>query len=115
MLEGGDPAFCPACGSLLERIFTPPRIIIPQSADPENDVLGIIARSSSEQDKRAIQEKYIEQNDPESSDLVDEKPAVSMDTILSSGIVEAARSGKGAVDAWRQDWVRPELEGIADI
>lgn len=87
---------------------------MPQSNFTENDVLGIIARSTSEKDKRAVQEKYMSTNDPESEDLVDEKVPVSMETILTSGIVEAAQSGKHAVDAWRKDWVRPELEGIAD-
>lgn len=114
MSEAADLAFCPVCGSLLNRIFTTPRFIIPQADASENDILGIIARSSSESDKRAIQEKYVSQNDPESDDLVDEKVPVSMETILQSGIVEAAQSGKHAVDAWRRDWVRPETEGIAD-
>ncbi len=109
-----DLAFCPVCGRLLERIFTVPQVVIPQSSSAENDILGIIARSSSESDKRAIQEKYINQNDPESDNLVDEKPVVSMEEILSSGIVQAAQTGRHAVDKWRKDWVRPELEGIAD-
>jgi len=114
MSEGGEPAFCPVCGNMLERIFTVPQVLVPQSDASENDVLGIIARSSSEKDKLAIQEKYAAQNDPESDNLVDEKPIVSMDTILQSGIVEAAQSGRHAVEKWREDWVRPELEGIAD-
>ena len=114
MSEGGEPAFCPVCGDLLERIFTTPRFIIPQADASDNDVLGIIARSTSEKDKRAIQEKYVGMNDPESDNLVDEKPTVSMETILTSGIVEAAQSGRHAVDAWRKDWVRPEMEGIAE-
>lgn len=114
MSEGGEPAFCPKCGSLLERIFTAPRVIIPQAGMAENDVLGIIARSSSESDKRAVQERYAASNDAESDDLIGETPVVSMEEILQSGIVEAAQSGKHAVEAWRQDWVRPELEGIAD-
>lgn len=113
MSEGGDPAFCP-CGQMMERIYTVPRFIIPQADADENDILGVIARSTSEKDKLAIQEKYVSQNDHESDNLVDEKPVVSMDTILSSGIVQAAQSGKHAVEQWRQDWVRPELEGIAE-
>lgn len=114
MSEASEPAICPSCSTLLNRVFTTPSFIIPQADDPENDVLGIIARSTSESDKRAIQDRYAAQNDPESDNLVDEKPVVSMDTILQSGIVEAAQSGRHAVEKWRQDWVRPELEGIAD-
>ena len=114
MAEAADPAFCPTCGDNLERVFTIPRFHIPQSDSAENDVLGIIARSTSSKDKQAIQERYMQQNDPESDNLVDEVVPVSMDTILKSGIVQAAQSGKEAVQRWREDWVRPELEGIAD-
>jgi len=114
MTEGADPAFCPDCGTLLDRIFTVPRIMIPEHTSAENDIFGIIARSTSDKDKKAVQEKYAQQNDEESDSIIGEAPIVSMDTILRSGIVEAAKSGIEAVNRWRENWVRPELEGIAD-
>lgn len=113
MDEASELAFCQTCDNPVERIYTTPRFIIPQSDSAENDILGIIARSGAADDKRAIQDRYAAQNDAESDDLIDEKSIVSMDTILSSGIVEAAQSGRHAVEAWRKDWVKPELEGIA--
>jgi hypothetical protein len=75
-------------------------------------VLSAIARSTDGQDKRAIKERYMEMNGQEADNLVDEKPVVSMDQILRSGIVQAAESGREAVDNWRKDHVRPELEGV---
>jgi putative FmdB family regulatory protein len=114
MDEASEIAFCPKCDNPVERIYTAPRFIIPQSDSAENDILGIIARSQSADDKRAVQDRYAQQNDAESDNLVDEKSIVSMDQILSSGIVEAAQSGRHAVENWRKDWVKPELEGIAD-
>lgn len=112
MSECTQPVFCPECGSILDRIFTPPQINVSQVVSSENDVFGVIARSMDGQDKRAIQDRYMQMNDAESDNLVDEKPVVSMDEILRSGIVQAAESGKEAVEKWRQDWVKPELEGI---
>jgi hypothetical protein len=112
MADCAKPLSCWKCGEKLNRIFTPPQINVSQTSTSEDDVLSAIARSTDGQDKRAIKERYMEMNGQEADNLVDEKPVVSMDQILRSGIVQAAESGREAVDNWRKDHVRPELEGV---
>lgn len=108
MSECKIPVLCIVCGTVLDRVFTAPRIIF----STDTDFMGLIARSMDGQDKRAVQDRYTQMNDAESDNIVDEKPLVSMDQILRSGIVQAAESGREAVENWRKDHVKPELEGI---
>lgn len=86
------PEYC--CGHEMTRLFTASFQIIgrPEKDNPENQIFNILTKGGAETDKLALmraEEKRMERTYDNLQPAA--KPAATMDDLLSTGIMEAAK------------------------
>lgn len=101
--DRNKPLKCPK-KHLMRRVISKPYFTANLEKDkPENQLYRVLTKSNSREDwlrrQREDEARYASKEAKETP----LPPSRSMDDILSSGIVEAARSSKEAVQRWRED------------
>jgi hypothetical protein len=98
-----------ACGGKMRRTFTAPHFTANRSCDLVENRIYRGDRDDVKRQQKSDDEKY--ERMTANWDLTRPKTK-TMDDILSSGIVQAARSGPEAIQQWRSDNIPSDSEPV---